>query len=614
MGRDVFFLNKFKPQKKSCLANFFSQLSARKKKKLDSLSSVTFSFLHFFKNTHPPSMETTTMSEPLPLISRKSMKRLRRKEARMQKRDETLASMEVDIDERDLATTILVLERLTREKLTDDPTLALLRGALERVVPFFSHGRRSESEMDRDARNASQMRARRLENLQLLLEPTGGDDEQGGDQKRRRLQLLVPDGVVLTDGTQDVCAQLNGVATAAAADDDSSRPPLPLPPRMLSTPAHCYVCKLAFRELHFFYDALCPECAAFNYAKRSQTADLTGKIALLTGARVKIGYRILLKLLRAGARVVATTRFPVDLTKRLRLEADHAEWESRVHIYGIDLRQVNAVQEFIAAMYREYTHLDILINNACQTNRRPPAFYKQLVDAETNGGVAKNDPMLRRLANLGTDATTTTAAQATQLALMPGDTMTEAEQSQLFPDGAVDVHAQQVDLRSTNSWMMKLDQVPVVELGEVLLINFVAPFELMSKLKPLMERNHIEDRVKEPRWIINVSAMEGQFYRNKTVFHPHTNSAKAALNMTTRTSANDYRKSGIYMSSADTGWINPMWAAPAAAYAAEAHNFQAPLDEIDAAARVLDPVFDSILNKSVPPFGVFLKDYKPCAW
>ncbi|MEZ5257100.1 MAG: hypothetical protein R2705_09490 [Ilumatobacteraceae bacterium] len=56
-------------------------------------------------------------------------------------------------------------------------------------------------------------------------------------------------------------------------------------------PQHCYICKADYSRIHHFYDQLCPECAEFNYLKRTERADLSGTVALLTGGRVKIGYR-----------------------------------------------------------------------------------------------------------------------------------------------------------------------------------------------------------------------------------------------------------------------------------------------------------------------------------
>ena len=106
----------------------------------------------------------------------------------------------------------------------------------------------------------------------------------------------------------------------------------------------CYVCKTDFHELHHFYDQMCPPCAELNYAKREQTADLRGRVVLVTGARVKIGYQAAVKLLRAGAEVIVATRFPRDAARRFGREPDALEWTQRLHVYGIDLRHTPSVE------------------------------------------------------------------------------------------------------------------------------------------------------------------------------------------------------------------------------------------------------------------------------
>jgi NAD(P)-dependent dehydrogenase (short-subunit alcohol dehydrogenase family) len=123
-------------------------------------------------------------------------------------------------------------------------------------------------------------------------------------------------------------------------------------------------------------------CARFNYTKRQQTTDMWGRIALVTGARVKIGFRIALKLLRCGATVLITTRFPSDAADRFLAETDSSRWSSRLHVLALDFRDARTVEVFAAYLTRRLTHLDILINNAAQTVRRPPAYYHHLIDAE----------------------------------------------------------------------------------------------------------------------------------------------------------------------------------------------------------------------------------------
>ncbi|HLO47279.1 MAG TPA: SDR family NAD(P)-dependent oxidoreductase, partial [Kamptonema sp.] len=87
-------------------------------------------------------------------------------------------------------------------------------------------------------------------------------------------------------------------------------------------PVTCYICKNIYTKIHFFYHSLCPKCAEFNYQKRYQRTNLNGRIALVTGGRIKIGYQIVLRLLRDGARAIVTTRFPGDCAHRYSLEPD----------------------------------------------------------------------------------------------------------------------------------------------------------------------------------------------------------------------------------------------------------------------------------------------------
>jgi len=513
---------------------------------------------------------------------------------------------------------------------------------------------------------ATNLRRGRVEKLEKLKEDAKDEEEA------KLMQFLIPDGHV------DASNNNNGVKLLVedASDDEKDTTDGKVLPKLRS----CYVCKIRFRILHHFYDQLCPDCAPFNYVKRNQTADLTGTVAVVTGSRVKIGFQVCLKLLRAGATVVATTRFPNNAVAAYKRESDFNEWSDRLHVYGLDLRDVTGLEAFTRYLKVTYTNgIDMLINNACQTVRRPAGYYLPLVDRErdlwTKGdeshrnvlaGCKEFERIRRRLvveqgnteqsgngaklipegsngnlllnahsdskqekheeakvgaelvkkeesnSNIPFDATGIShSAAMSQMAIIPEDVGIDEK---VMPSGLSDINGHQVDLRTTNSWLLKMDQVSTPEIMECMFVNAIAPFVLNSRLTPLMEAP-VDDPERPDRFIVNVSAMEGKFYRYKMPNHPHTNMAKAALNMLTRTSSEELaKKSRIYMNSVDTGWINDENPLEKASKIAEANHFQTPIDEIDAAARILDPIISAKNNKSDVKYGCFFKDYKETEW
>lgn len=454
----------------------------------------------------------------------------------------------------------------------------------------------------------------------------------------------------------------------------------------------CYICKALYTQLHFFYSQMCPKCAEFNWTKRNQEADMTGRIAIVTGGRVKIGYESALKLLRCGAQVVVTSRFPKDTALRFAKEKDFSSWAERLDVFGLDMRHLRSVEQFCQYIAKTYHKLDIIINNAAMTIRRPPAFYKHMMPTEMtsfeslppllqsvlakhnefetrflvastnstplgievlpttdsseaepastvfgyeNGASASQSPAngestsekvstgtekadFEELEHVSTDkkrkqptssTPTLSSAALSQVAIMDEDVV--EDEATLFPKGHYDEHHQQVDNRDKNSWVLELDEVQTPELLEVLAINAVSPFILNSKLKHLLDKSTFADK-----HVVNVSAMEGKFtFAGKTTKHPHTNCAKASLNMMTRTAAAHYLKSGIFMNAVETGWITENLPNPEEDRIREASGYASriPLDEIDGAARILDPIFTVIKEGSIE-VGKFWKNYVIVDW
>ncbi|MET0843039.1 MAG: SDR family NAD(P)-dependent oxidoreductase [Mycetocola sp.] len=399
----------------------------------------------------------------------------------------------------------------------------------------------------------------------------------------------------------------------------------------LLKPRNCYICKQPYTLVDAFYHQLCPDCARFSHTKRDARTDLTGKRALLTGGRAKIGMYIALRLLRDGAHTTITTRFPRDAVRRFASLPDSADWLHRLRVVGIDLRdpaQVIGLADSVAAQ----GPLDILINNAAQTVRRSPGSYSLLADAElqplpdgplpemeTFGHTADQHPEalaasvaahpLLSVASLaGTVAQSgspaLTAEDLANLAMAPGSSSLAKH-----ADGtAIDAGGLVPDLQTTNSWVQNVEHVDPLEMLEVQLCNTTAPFLLISRLRPSLAASPARRT-----YVVNVSAMEGQFSRRyKGPGHPHTNMAKAALNMLTRTSAGEMlEKDGILMTAVDTGWITDERPHPTKVRLAE-EGFHAPLDLVDGAARVYDPIVRGEAGEDL--YGCFLKDYRPGAW
>lgn len=359
----------------------------------------------------------------------------------------------------------------------------------------------------------------------------------------------------------------------------------------LNIPRNCYCCNQSYDQAHSFYHKLCPTCAEENYRNRRLPIDLSGRQVILTGGRVKIGYASALKFLRNQANLVVTTRFPALALANFQQEEDYDTWKDRLEIYGLDLRNLQAVKDFINYYQANYDRLDVLVNNAAQTIKYPDEYYIPMIIKEKNAMLSYNGQSKLR-------------ANSTMVL----ERVNALEIKTPVPTTLPNRFGQPVDLRAKNSWNSKLEEISTFELLEVNLINHIAPYLLIKGLLSMFEKSS-----HSKRFIINVTSSEGQFsYSNKTIFHPHTNMTKAALNMLTRTTAVDYAKKQIYMNSVDVGWVST-GAHEALRKKQFEQGFIPPLDSVDGAARILHPIFATLNNKSIF-VGKLLKNYKVVDW
>ena len=407
----------------------------------------------------------------------------------------------------------------------------------------------------------------------------------------------------------------------------------------------CYICKkrLFLDNIHKFYGNLCTKCGDYNYSFRTMELDFSGRIAIVTGGRIKIGYYIATKLLSYGCKVLITTRFPKDALLKFKEHPDYEKWEKNLIIYPVDFRLFESVAKFINFVNENFPHLDILINNAAQTIRKTSTFYKYLLptelkelEKEDEKKIIKIDYMnIQNIQNEIKEENKTENniinneiqnnlisiinkkeneySESLPLSVIASQMKIMKEKNQPIID-KIGNDGQPYDFsEGKNSWNLEFDEIPFEEFIEVQRINAWVPYILCVKLKPLMLKSPFPDK-----YIVNVTAVEGIFNHFKRTTHVHTNMAKAALNMFTRTCGKYLKKDGIYMTCVDTGWVSPMNEMNKILDENEKKVFEEefnniPLDELDGAMRVLHPIIEGIKNKNYLN-GILLKDYAKSEW
>lgn len=354
----------------------------------------------------------------------------------------------------------------------------------------------------------------------------------------------------------------------------------------------CYMCDAPFRGDPSDPSRRCASCALLESAKRARRPDLSERVAIVTGGRVRIGYAVCLSLLRAGATVHATSRFGASALDRFAREHDYPEFASRLAIHSLDLCDLPATERFAERFVARFGAPDILVNNAARTIDHPPAWLDTMR--------AIDQQRLEALPEGARESILSFDAAPTSRQLGEG-----ALSLALDPEG------QPHDARARNAWRAKIGEVPLRELLAVHAVNALAPFILIDRFRDAMTRGQSRAT---PRFVVNVTSPEGRFYRRyKGPWHPHTNMAKAALDMLTRTCAEELANHSVYVTSVDPGWVSDQHTTALRESLVHGGDFEAPVSALDAAARVLDPIY-SALEGAPPAWGVVFRNYAPCPW
>ena len=366
----------------------------------------------------------------------------------------------------------------------------------------------------------------------------------------------------------------------------------------------CYVCKKVF-DNEVTYDRyidMCLDCAQFNYSKRIKTADLRGCVSFISGIRQKIGLEIALKMLRAGSKIIGTTRFPYATHYNFMKQPDYNKWKDNLIICQCDFLDIGSVMKL--SEFLKTQNINIFINNTCQTIRASEYYYQQLHNLESlvndiiptnllaykidGGQLISYDPKNNNHKSMV--VCKCNHIDNNNLALVDNKIKSSHIKFNQFND------IQDIDIREQSSWMENLTEIDPGEILEAIAINQTVPILLINQIKKHMSK---------PRFIIQVTCNEGSFNISKESTHPHTNMCKAAMNMLIRTLAEE-KEEGQYVYSINPGFIsgiNP-----------KSEQYHFPLSAEDGAARILFPIIEYYNGTPLNKDWIYIKNFKKDEW
>jgi len=387
----------------------------------------------------------------------------------------------------------------------------------------------------------------------------------------------------------------------------------------------CYVCKKLFDPAIIIdrYIDMCLDCGIYNYQKRTKMADLTNKTAFVTGIRQKIGLHLALKLLRCGAKVIGTTRFPHATWYNFIQQPDFNEWKDRLVVYQVDFLNLQAIGKL--CQYLREQNINFLINNACQTIR-PSSIYVEKINLLEN--ILQQDMKYITCNTLHIDEVEQIEDQSTQNThdnhdyhdsqMIPAQfQIAQVSQHPIFVQPQLEnltltkkeisdkditfnqfLEVKDINIKEESSWNRNIEDIHPTEILEVTIINQTVPTLFVNQVKPTMKGS-----LEQPAFIINVSALEGQFHCKKTSYHAHTNMCKSALDMLIRTMSEEHNPNFKFYS------VNPGFVS-----GVNPQLPHYPLGAEDGAARILDPLIQFYSGTPLPNEWMKLRNYVGEKW